>query len=268
MNEKRIILLIPPLIRTGNIFTIGDGGNFVEFLVENHFIVEMMNFNYTVDDVDITFYVEQITIFARKLKQKYDQELILLGYCLGGVISALACHTSPDLFNILITISAPWSFRDTAIKRLYNDYEKISYLKNYCITNEMLSAAFHLISPPRKSLDKKIQNWLDDMTPISSSSLTRIIQDLITEKYNSYQIIKSAIHVYGIYDKIVDADLNASYCEDYFKNALIIKNETGHIGFFTSERRVRFWRDLVHIMNKILHEEQKDKKVTLENLCV
>lgn len=133
--EKRYripLLMVYALINRPYVLDLMPGNSFVEFLVGQGFDVYMLDWGIPGDeDKDLSFehyvldYIPRAV--AKVLRASHANELSLLGYCMGGTMTAMYAALRPEALKNLILLTAPIDFTPSNIG-LYGLWTSDKYL--------------------------------------------------------------------------------------------------------------------------------------------
>jgi polyhydroxyalkanoate synthase len=109
------ILIVYALINRPYVLDLLPGNSFIEFLVDEGFDVYLLDWGIPGDedkDMDFEHYVLDYLPRAVKkvLRTSGAEELTLLGYCMGGTMSAMYASLFPENLKNLVLLTAPVSF--------------------------------------------------------------------------------------------------------------------------------------------------------------
>ena len=109
------ILMVYALINRPYILDLMPGNSFIEYLVSEGFDVYMLDWGVPGDeDKDLTFENYVLDYLPRAVKKvlrhSHSDELTMLGYCMGGTMSAMYASLFPEHLKNLILMTAPVEF--------------------------------------------------------------------------------------------------------------------------------------------------------------
>ena len=120
------ILMVYALINRPYILDLMPGNSFIEYLVGEGFDVYMLDWGVPGDeDKDLTFENYVLDYLPRAVKKvlrhSHSDELTILGYCMGGTMSAMYASLFPEHLKNLILMAAPVEFpgRDGPLQPVY-----------------------------------------------------------------------------------------------------------------------------------------------------
>lgn len=195
--NNRIFLVIPSIFNSPEILLLAKSSSFINKLRQygEVFLVdwfEVDRANYLLDD-----YVLRIIEIITDLRQKKNQQLDLIGHCIGGNLALAATVIEPNLIRTLTLLSTPWDFSHLTIaQNLYNYFNLDNYVQNLPMIPKLhMQILFFLLLPNyfNIKLDKffsstvkeeidlsfRIENWLMSGTAISNSTYKQIMNELI-----------------------------------------------------------------------------------------
>ncbi len=155
------VLLVPSLINRHYVLDLMPGKSFVEWLVAEGFDVFCIDWG-TPDSEDRLLDFDEIVdrYIGRALKKSaalagtLDSEhggAHVLGYCMGGLMSAIHAAVHPERFASLVAIAAPVRFDDTGLLSTWSrtpTFDVAAMCEAYGnVPWQLMQSAFHLLRP-------------------------------------------------------------------------------------------------------------------------
>jgi polyhydroxyalkanoate synthase len=113
-GKGRAVLIIAPLINRANILDLQDN-SFVQFLKSCGLRPLLVDW-YEPGEVESNFSSDDYVARLNRFCQSYSKEIMLVGYCMGGLIALkLAKLFTP---TVLILLATPWNFASPDVKRI------------------------------------------------------------------------------------------------------------------------------------------------------
>lgn len=112
LSSKRVMLLIPSLINSSAVFDLHKDKSFLRWIAAQNidaYILDWGNLNIRGED-PFAFIISTIEQAVIKLTKDYNVTPDLLGYCMGGTLSAAFASLRGELINKLVLLAAPWDF--------------------------------------------------------------------------------------------------------------------------------------------------------------
>jgi polyhydroxyalkanoate synthase subunit PhaC len=223
--EKRYripLLMVYALINRPYVLDLMPGNSFVEFLVGQGFDVYMLDWGIPGDeDKDLAFehyvldYIPRAV--AKVLRASHANELSLLGYCMGGTMTAMYAALRPEALKNLILLTAPIDFTPSNIG-LYGLWTSDKYLDPDRVAdafgnipgdfidtgNRMLKPVTNYVGTyvtmwDRIMQDKSMDTWLamnkwvNDGIPFPGATFRQWIREF----YQQNKLVKGEIHLRG-----------------------------------------------------------------------
>jgi polyhydroxyalkanoate synthase subunit PhaC len=221
-NKHKIpLLLVYALINKPYIMDLTKGGSLVEYLVNRGFDVYLLDWGipgYEDKDMKLDdFIMDFIPRAVRKvMRNSKVDEISILGYCMGGTITAAFAALHPELpIRNLVFMTAPFDFEDSGaygamLDEQYFDIDKVVDTLGM-VPPEMIDFGNKLIQPigttygPIVSLYDRVENeafvksfkllkkWLNDGIPFPGEAYRQWIRDY----YQKNKLIKGELVIRG-----------------------------------------------------------------------
>lgn len=212
-----IILFIPSLINRSNILNLNERLSMVKYLASNGIHPILIDWNeplreeYSYDMEDyVNHYIAPIIEF---LHQKYQQKIIISGYCLGGVLALSSYQTIKASISGIVLMSTPWDFdvKEYRLPKLLAHYIDSFVTSDGFIHKDMVQLLFYYINP-RSYLDRyvriadlqyntqeaddiiAIEHWLNDGIHLTNG----IAKDCLVTLCQNNALMKACYTVNGI----------------------------------------------------------------------
>ncbi len=198
------VVMVPSMINRHYVLDLRPGGSFVEYLVSQGHDVYMVVWGVpTAEDRHLTFddvcdgYLGRAIRFAARASAR--KRAHVLGYCMGGTMSAIHASVRPDPIATLATLAAPVRFHDEA---LLSQWASMPSFDVGAMVDAMGNApaallqATFLMQRPTMSLAKfaglvdrawddewldaylALETWANDNVPLPGEAFRRYITDL------------------------------------------------------------------------------------------
>jgi polyhydroxyalkanoate synthase subunit PhaC len=211
------ILIIPSLINRYYILDLMPNRSLIKFLVESGFNVYLLDWGRpTSDDVGVTFDAH-ISEYMHRAVEKVSQDtnveqVTLLGYCMGGLLTAVYTALYPERVANLVNLAGPIGFDDDGIFSLMtrSDWFDADQLVNtygnipadlLCWVFQMIRPTSHLVRAlffyERMEDDDFVrsfaamQTWIFDQVDFPGETFRRYIKDL----YQENQLVNGAFTI-------------------------------------------------------------------------
>lgn len=280
-TNKVPILMIYALINKPYILDLYPGNSLIEHLTNKGHDVYLLDWgvpgyedrHMKLDDYIVDYIPHAIKKVLRKSEAK---ELTLLGYCIGGTMSAIFTALNPQLpIRNLLLLTSPIDFTDAGLftnwldKRYFQLDKLVDTLGN--IPFEMIDFGNKLLSPISTTLGpyvsianrvedenfvlnwKLMQKWLNDGVPFPGEAYRQWIRDF----YQENKLINDELEIRGEKVKLANIKanlLNISATRDNIalpnqveplndkvssKNKTYHSVETGHISVVTGRKAIK-----------------------------
>src|SRR5919199_2102933 len=216
------ILIVYALINRPYVLDLLPGNSFIEFLVDEGFDVYLLDWGIPGDedkDMDFEHYVLDYLPRAVKkvLRTSGAEELTLLGYCMGGTMSAMYASLFPENLKNLVLLTAPVSFPRENIGA-YSIFTSEKYLDPDLLADafgnipgEMIDTGNRMLKPVtnyvgtyvsmwERIFDEKpmetwlaMNKWVNDGPPFPGAAF----RQWITEFYQQDKLVKGEIYLRG-----------------------------------------------------------------------
>ncbi len=249
----------------------------------------------TLDDY-VNWYIDDIVDFIRN---KHDMDSVsILGYCMGGTLSAMytACH--PEKVKNFILMAAPLDFEtDPGLlkqwsREEYFDPDKlVDTVGN--VPGEFLNFGYLLLDPVNnlyskyiKFIDKvdnedfvrmffRMEKWINDGIPVAGEAFRQFIRELYQEnrlvegqlslnghKVDLNRIDMPLLSLVAKYDHLVPPESSMSFNDLVAsRDKEMIVFPTGHIGLsVSSATHAKLWPKVASWLAKRSETEQVEKK--------
>lgn len=195
---NRVFLVIPSIFNSPEILLLAKSSSFINKLRQcgEVFLVdwfEVDRADYLLDD-----YVLRIVEIITGLGQKNNQQIDLIGHCIGGNLAIAATIIEPHFIRTLTLLSTPWDFSHLTIaQNLYNYFSLDKYVQNLPMIPKLhMQILFFLLFPSyfNMKVDKffsmsleegidlsfRVENWLMSGTAISNGTYQQIMNEVIS----------------------------------------------------------------------------------------
>ncbi len=277
------IVLVMSLVNRYYIVDLAPGQSFVEYLVEQGFDVYLIDWglprrehkDFRFDDYVNNFLPDCLEKVAEDCD---EEEVSLIGYCLGGVIASLhtALHSDNHIKN-LVAIAAPVNTEGMPLYKSWADNETfdidkiVDQLGN--IPGGMIDSMLQALRPLQKTAGRlqlldnasddkfleahyRFERWTADQVPIAGETARQLFYDFLRDNklvkgqleiagktVNLGDISASFLHVTAVHDHIVPTAASKELidlvgCDD--KSEIALKG--GHVSLIAGGNAVfRLW---------------------------
>lgn len=214
------ILMVMATTNRGYVFDFAEEHSFVRFLLNAGYDVFVMDWDYprpeekilSLDDYASRFFDECI----RKVQQASgEEEVSLMGYCMGGVLSAIYAATHPEApIKNLACFTTPVDFSEMTMfshmsRREYFDVDRlVDNVGN--VSPDILQTSFDMLRPSGRAASnrmlwdnmwndefvafhRKMDRWANDMLPLAGEYFRDTIKKLMWDN----QLLKGTLEVDG-----------------------------------------------------------------------
>lgn len=154
--DGEVILFIPSLINRSYILDISEKRSLVKYLAKKNYRVFLVDWqepknselNFAIDD----YINERLEPIINSLNKKTNSEIIVAGYCMGGLL-ALACSVLfADKIKALALLATPWNFHSDDFTRINIDSDAANIVKEILSSNKRvhgtaLQSLFYYLYP-------------------------------------------------------------------------------------------------------------------------
>ena len=164
------ILMVYALINRPYILDLMPGNSFIEYLTEEGFDVYMLDWGIPGDedkDLDFENYVMDYLPRAVKkvLRNSGSDEFTMLGYCMGGTMSAMYASLFPEHLKNLVLLTAPIDFPEGEMG-LYSLFTSEKYMNPGLLTDafgnipgEMIDTGNRMLKPVTNYVGTYVNMW-------------------------------------------------------------------------------------------------------------
>jgi polyhydroxyalkanoate synthase len=252
-----IVLFVPSLINKSYILDLMEERSLIGYLGANHirsFLIDWgepneFEIKYNLEDY-ITLYILKIIDFITKQEAK---EIIVIGYCMGGVMALGAAIARQEAIKGLVLLATPWDFA--------HDPQEIDFLATERIPAQVIQQYFSILDYSKiynkyvkfakleqdsfaAQLFVAVERWVGDGISLSS----RVFEDFYTLKFQELIIpqdfLKPVLVAIPRDDHIVPQK-SAEILLKLLPGSKAIYYNSGHIGMVIgSSSQLRLWQDL------------------------
>ncbi len=237
------VLLVMSLINKPYILDLAPGQSLVEYLVQRGFDVYLVDWGVPRDE-DKGLRLEDYaldflpTCVAHVQEDSGEKEVSILGYCFGGLLSALYATQHPDgpLKNLLC-LTTPIDFSEMTLQRAWTDkrYFDVDNIVDRLgnVPAELILASFDMLRPASRLFSqirlwdnmwndefvtayRRVDRWSNDQIPFAGECFRQTVKELLQEnrlaegcfqlngrKVDLGEITVPFMHVVAKYDHIV-----------------------------------------------------------------
>jgi polyhydroxyalkanoate synthase len=284
-NKAPIILFVPSLINKSYILDLTNELSLMRYLSKqgiNCFLVDWGEPKESEYEYCLTDYIsKKLQKIIDLLYEKYNQKIIIAGYCLGGMMTLATSIINSDKISSSIFLATPWDFYTEANTPYYLNMQQeyldfmFKYLESWNLfPKEFLQLTFFMLDPFRIiekfaeffTLDKRtkkarrfaaVENWVNDGTSLTKSTAKDLIVKFNSENLAARNkwciediIINPAKHkkpsllIVPEKDKIVPPH-SALALAEALPNKTIIRPDTGHVGMIVgSQAKKQVWEPI------------------------
>lgn len=283
-NDDNPVLLIPSLINKSYILDLNEEKSFLRWLCRNNKNAYILDWNmqdHHANDASVADVIDEICTAATFLNQRYQKEVDLIGYCMGGNLTLGAATNRTACIGKIVLLATPWDFADknnlfaknVRVLSANGDLMFSAAQKKHVSAN-MLQALF-IGYDPDTSLEKfekfaslnqssaeaklfvEVEDWLNDGIDLPWKIATHCVEEwfksnvFVNNKWivkdthlDLYQIENDILVVASAYDRLVPYSSAAAIAHDpKIGNITVSKQEAGHIGLIIgSKAEERVWK--------------------------
>jgi poly(3-hydroxyalkanoate) synthetase len=268
------ILLVPSLINRYYILDLSHKQSFARYLNNNGMRVFVIDWGVPGEKerhYNCALYVTEVMAhMAEWIYTQVQRQLVVGGYCMGGLLALALAQTRPDLVAGLGLLATPWDFLVPGFPRIAC-FGNVALLEQYIGTNQSVPAEtlhqfFHSVNPMAfqtkfrefASMDAKdpstleflaIEHWVNDGVPMTSGAardcLIEWTQNNVPARGKWYvggQAVspeRLSIPCFAAVprdDKIVPSECALALTK-LLKNCHVIEPPCGHVGMLAGRRR-------------------------------
>ncbi len=278
LEDRPPILLVYALINEPYILDLQPGRSVVETLLDYGLDVYMIDWKKpdkrhqfeTLDDY-VNYFIDVCVDKVRKYRDK--ESINILGYCMGGTLSAMYAALHSEKVRTLSLMAAGLDFeKDTGNLKLWADHdffhpEKVTEAFGNCPA-EFLDGAYLFLSPVNNTVGKllnlaenveneefvemffRMEKWIHDGKDVPGKTFSKFVKDL----YQENKLVKNELKIggkrvdlknidmpvlllMGEYDTLVPPESSESFIEAIASDDTeIMKESVGHIGLSVSSK--------------------------------
>ena len=112
-NHGPPILVVPSLVNRAYILDLREESSFMTWLAEQGFHPYMVDWDFPGPEeqsYSLTDYVLRLIEFGSLLRRLHGEEIRLVGYCMGGLLTLAAAQLRPADYNRICLLATPWDF--------------------------------------------------------------------------------------------------------------------------------------------------------------
>src|ERR687891_695704 len=191
------ILMVYALINRPYILDLMPGNSFIEYLVGEGFDVYMLDWGIPGDeDKDLTFenYVLDYLPKAVKkvLRHSHSEEFTMLGYCMGGTMSAMYASLFPENLKNLILMTAPVEFPEGEMG-LYSLFTSEKYMNPGLLAGAFGNMWERIFEEKPMETWLAMNKWVNDGPPFPGATF----RQWITEFYQQNKLARGEMVLRG-----------------------------------------------------------------------
>jgi polyhydroxyalkanoate synthase subunit PhaC len=279
-GEGNTLLFVPSLINRATVLDLTGERSMMRYLAANGARVLLLDWGWP-GEVERSFSLTDY--IAGRLERALlaaGRQVVLVGYCMGGLLAVAAAQRRPDLIRALALLATPWDFhagdpdRAADLARLAPLFEPAMKFGG-TLPVDALQIMFAMLDPDGiatkyrafAKLDQKgehalrfveLEDWLNDGVPLAAA----VARDCLTGWYGDNKPVKGQWRVAGLpvdptaldmpsfiavpaRDRIVPPE-SAQPLAAMIKGAVLHQPAAGHIGMVASARaETALWRPLL-----------------------
>ncbi|MEF8873250.1 MAG: class III poly(R)-hydroxyalkanoic acid synthase subunit PhaC [Candidatus Thermoplasmatota archaeon] len=278
VEDRPPVLLVYALINEEYILDLQPGRSVVETLLDSGLDVYMIDWRKpdqrhqfeTLDDY-VNYFIDVCVDKVRDIRG--EDSINLLGYCMGGTMSAMYTALHPEKVRTLTLMAAGLDFEEDTgnLKKWadpdFFDPEKVTEAFGNCPA-EFLDGAYLFLSPVNNTLGKllnlvdnvedeefvemffRMEQWIHDGKDVPGKTFSKFVRDLYQEnklvnnelrvggeKVDLKNIEMPVLLLMGEYDTLVPPESSESFTEAIESDDTeIMKASVGHIGLSVSSK--------------------------------
>lgn len=215
-----VLLVVPSLVNRAHVLDLMEGGSMLRWLAARGLRPLLLDWGWpgqTERRFTLTDYIagrleRALTVAARFA----EGPVVLVGYCMGGLLALAAAQRRPDLVRALALLATPWDFhaadaeRARAVASLVPLFEPVFALHD-ALPVDLLQTLFALLDPfavaakyrafarldptsPRARLFVALEDWLNDGVPLAAP----VARECLTGWYGRNDPARGAWRVAGL----------------------------------------------------------------------
>lgn len=304
-NDRPPVLMVYALINQPYILDIEPGRSVVESLLKDDIDVYLINWGNPDDRhqfLSLEDYVDYfIDVCVDKVRKASGRDSVhILGYCMGGTMSAMYAALYPEKVKSLILMAAGLDFEnDTGTlgfwaDKEYFDPEKVARAFGNCPA-DFLDGAYQWLDPVGNMFSKfknfsfkiddkdfvemflRMERWIHDGKPLPGPTFSKFVRDLYQEnlliKNEFYlggrsvdirKIDMPLLNIVGDYDTLVPPESSLPFNEKVGStDTTVMSAPVGHIGLSVSSKTHQgLWRDVA----RWIHERDGPVRTPLTSI--
>ncbi len=286
-TEKTAVLCIPSLINKSYILDLMPRASFIAYLKQQGFRPLLLDWGEPSDteaSFDSSDYIQAYALAAlNHLRQHHDGPIVLMGYCMGGVLALALAQLAAKNVDGLILLATPWDFAssDTPIvlinpasqatlRQIFSQHDTVPpwmiqqiffWMNPFAKVNKMQK--FAGLNGEEKARFIAIEHWARDGAAMTSALATECFVDwpqlnmLATHRYHVGRSWIDPAHVRcetliiaAKRDMIVPLGC-AKPLRKEIKRAQLLTPDTGHVGIVAGGRaRTLCWEPVAEWMHE------------------
>lgn len=276
------VLIIPSLINRSYVLDISPQNSFAQDLSQHSINPILINWgepDISEYNFSLSNYVKRICKIIDIVKSNKDEEIILAGHCMGGLLALQALNANPDKIKAIAFLSTPWNFKKTEFNNFKNNISNPNILdSNNPVSSMFIQSLFCMIFADniyKKMLKLSkmsdddfynamiIENWASDGISVVKPVWEEICQNWILNNscHNQNEIVKGDKIIFNKINKpaffaIANNDkiapkLSSLPLSCKFDNNQISLINSSHIEMITNSKVSQgMWQDFVNWINR------------------
>lgn len=278
---KKKILVVPSFINKPYILDLMKDRSLLQYFAESDYQPILLDWgvpNNVTKEYDFSDYITKILMPTIEFLATSESQIILAGYCLGGLVSLAATQLVPNLISELILLATPWDFSHFKDKASYfkpnitaalalDENISSSYLRAFFysllpydkISKKFIEFSSYITNSERAELFVAIERWASDDMLISKGVYRECCFDFVENN-------KAMLNKWIIKDQLIDpAKINirtlitaptkdvivpqtsSTSLFNSIKNLTVILPESGHVGMIIGDKRKeQLWTPLLN----------------------
>lgn len=264
------VVLIPSMVNRSDILDLLPDRSFLRFLAQEGFDAYLLDWGNPTEDEGLASLDKVMSERLIPALESIGGPVMLLGYCMGGLLSAAAAALRPDLVRACALLATPWNFHDekAALKARMSLMKPMAlpYMKQYARLPESWMQAVFATLDPEGSIRKfasfanladgdereeafiAVEDWLNEGLDLPAAVAMSCMEEWYEEnrpESGTWQVCSAPVIAKDIKvptmviaatdDRIVPIDSAVAFAEQRLKcERLVCK--TGHVGLIAGSR--------------------------------
>jgi poly(3-hydroxyalkanoate) synthetase len=279
-SYNKIILFIPSFINKSYILDLTEQCSLLKYCANSDYQPVLLDWGEPTNEekgYDFTAYITKKVLPALTYLQTLTQEIVIAGYCLGGLVAIATAQLVPNNIKGLILLATPWDFShfkeksqifETSINLIISNDEPISstYLRYFFyslmpltkIYDKFIKFSQDITNQKKAELFVAVERWAMDNMYIAEGVFKECANDFIKDNKplnNKWLIDNKLIDLTKVQantlivvptkDVIVPYNSVMPLINLIPKNTVVLP-ESGHVGMIIGEKaKTQLWQPMI-----------------------